>query len=223
MEIWSEIATPKWMANIGIPLIATLLGLAFGYFFLRHQIKSDLRLRHADRREQASLALGLSIAKVLEHFKLPPTDSFWAHDAWPDRDTLIRDRDNALLVLTKTELSEVSKLIHDLDNGWMACLVGAHHLEETPDKAMHKHAMIRALKPYLESFKEQSELLRGWDGRGMVPVKELVPAELHCPADRDHAWHLVRKESYEDVFKGRAGILLVKSLGQPLWGDKTQT
>lgn len=215
-EVWSTIATPQWMANTGLPLFATLLGVAFGFFFLRYQLKNDLVLRNADRLEDASLTLGTSITKALEHFELPAKDPFWANGAWPDREVLKRAREDALLLLAPAELTELDKLIQDITSCWAACLIGARRVNETPDKAIHRHAMKRVLQPYIECLKDQSELLRAWDGRKSVPEKGLIPTELHMPVENDRDWMDERRESYEDVFNGRAGILLVKSLGEPL-------
>lgn len=221
-KLWSSLATPEWMANTGVPLLATLLGLVVGYTFLRRQLNSDHVLRKADRWQNASLTLGTTIAQALEHFELPAADPFWAQLRWPDHDNLKRARADALLALAPAELPELGKLIHDIEAVWMCCFIGARNRTPYPDKALHRHAVKRTLRPYLEALKEQSVLLRKWEGLGPVPEEELDPAVPHKPVNDYQDWMQGRRKEYEDGFGGgRSGLLLVKPLGQPLWPSQT--
>jgi hypothetical protein len=40
-KLAAAVADPMWMANTGIPLVATVVGLATAYLFLRRQLQSD--------------------------------------------------------------------------------------------------------------------------------------------------------------------------------------
>lgn len=217
-KLWSSIITPEWMANTGLPLLVTLLGLVVGYIFLRRQLKNDHVLRTADRWQNATLTLGTTIAHVLERFELPATDSFWANYAWPDREKLMRARADALLLLAPAELTELSKLIHDVESAWSACLISAGRRNPPPDKALHRNAVKRTLQPYLEALKKQSEMLRSWEGLGPVPGEELDPAVSHIPVVDYKDWMRARRNEYEGV--GRNGVSLEKPLGQPLWSSQ---
>lgn len=208
------------MANTGVPLLATLLGLLAAYIFLRRQLKSDHVLRTADRWQDASLTLGTTIARALEHFELPATDPFWAEPSWPDREKLMRARADALLLLAPAELAELNKLIHDVEAAWMCCLIGARRRDPHPDKAKHRHAVERTLLPYLQALKKQSVMLRSWEGLGPVPEEELNPAVTHKPVADYQDWMRARRKEYEDVLDGRNGLSLVKPLGQPLWSSQ---
>jgi hypothetical protein len=217
-KLWSSIIAPEWMANTGVPLLVTLLGLFVGYMFLRRQLKSDHVLRTADRWQNASLTLGTTIAQALERFELPASDPFWAESSWPDKGNLMRARADALLSLAPAELPELGKLIRDVDSVWMCCLSRARRLDSPPDKAIHRHAVRQTLRPYLEALKTQSVLLRKWEGLGPVPEEELDPAVPHIPVEDYGDWIRARKEEYQDAL---GGLNLVKPIGQPLWSSQT--
>ena len=216
-KILSVLESPEWLANTGLPLLVTLIGLGAAYTFLRRQLKSDLNLRTADRLQQAASALGFALYTAVEHFELPASDPFWKHNRWPDHEEVEKAVLEARLSLAGKELPELARLVADVDAVWMACMFGAIRAEPPPDTAFHRHAVQVSLRPFLKPLSEYSTALRMWDGLGGIPDARTPPGLLHAPTSDLNDWAKARRTEYEDRLNGRDGISLVKSSGQRLW------
>ena len=169
----SVLKSPEWLANTGLPLLVTLVGLVAAAIFLRTQLKSDRNLRTADRRQQAGLVLGFALSTAVERFELPASDSFWTHNRWPDHEELEKAILEMRLALAGKELPELARLVEDVDKVWMACMFGAIRAEPHPDTAYHRHAVQVSLRPFLSPLSEYSIDLRIWNGLGKYPTLEL--------------------------------------------------
>jgi hypothetical protein len=209
------LVTPEWVANTGLPLLVTLLGLLAAYTFLRRQLRSDRALRRADRRQEAALKLGAEIAEALARFQSDARDPFWQQMNWVDGRPLTQARAEALLSLDDTSLPELTSLIHDMECAWTACVVAARRQNPTPDLALHRHAVQGVTMPYREAMLSQSISMRMWDGIGTVPESVSPSSPVHAPDEDPREWMQSRKSEYEGTFSGK--ILLVKPIGTRLW------
>lgn len=214
LELWHRLQSPQWMADSGLPLLATLLGFVAAYLFLKRQLKSDRALRRADRRQNAALALGTSIAEVLHRFDLGPTEPFWQMSSWEDGRVLSREKFNALLSLDDTVLSELTYLINDLECAWLACTVASRRQNPRPDLALHKGDVMRVTEPYREALLAESVALRMWDGTGKF-AEGALGNEFHAPLQDTRIWMAERKREYET---SSTGLRLIKPIGRRL-GD----
>ena len=62
--LWHVLAKPDWLANTGVPILATFIGLYVAYGFLKRQLASDERLRRGDQRREIAARLGRELVAV---------------------------------------------------------------------------------------------------------------------------------------------------------------
>lgn len=210
-ELWQDLVQPQWLADTGIPLLATLGGLYLAYRFLKRQLQSDRDLRAADRRSEAARRLGIAIGERAREAMCLPYESPDYLEALPHLD-LWDELGEAALYLPgeKDFLDKVGNLVRDMVWAWQA---GYHaHLKlatTPPERWWHGEAMYLTFEPYVMALEAAGETLRAWNGQGHLPALDdsgidhvpLPPGRLR---NAYKAWMKARQKVYLERMDRRA-------------------
>ncbi|GAA2168435.1 hypothetical protein GCM10009826_47610 [Humibacillus xanthopallidus] len=223
-EVWSAMASAAWVANTGVPLLATVAGLAVAVILVRRQLGSDRQLRLADRRQEAAARLGVSLSQALLKLRqTPKEDKWWENPSWPDEQNIRLEVGEASILLSDSRLAEVASLVDDLSAAWQVSLVTAHRMTPHPDIASHKAGVLRAVEPYSSALEHMSISLRVWDGMDSMP-QSLSDVE-HVATTYDKGFTTDATKSWrgerEAAYLGRGvGLMLTKPDKRRLWDDE---
>lgn len=198
-NLFSIVFSAVWVANVGIPLVATLSAIGAAYFFLRKQISHDTKIVEDERRQAkgrtyasslkgAVSSLG-SIARQIAQGGLTDAEiSSWRTSlnlvtgdlgrAWIRlRDGLERDAE------LFSDVSAYTRSMTPRLNVWMS---EAHAAEN-----VHLPIVARAracaylLEVYAEFFDRTADQLEDWGGNLPLPSSSArlpaMPPEMHLP------------------------------------------
>lgn len=145
-DVWALVVSAEWMANTGLPLLSTVLGLVIAYWFVRKQLRSDRALRHADHKREAATRLGSALIQTSRRLKATGTDSpWWQAPSWSDSAHISEAIGEARGILPNELLDSLHGVASAIEDMWLACYVSAK--AHKPDARFHAIAMQRVLAP----------------------------------------------------------------------------
>lgn len=181
-NFWSEISSAEWVANVGVPVSATLTALAFAFFALRSQLKQDRALASEDRRRTAAGKLAELIRVASEEMDLFFTPAAVEmninHETtrWVGGHHFIRFELERAITATRSvvgssaALEEISNFLPAMGSRWTAaglcgqiCFAEGHPLDRV------LVAMHRAIGTDSVIFSEIAWTLDSWNGAGEIP------------------------------------------------------
>lgn len=204
----------EWLANVGIPLAATIAGLAVAYALVRHQIRHDRTLRDADRKASAVNEFGRDILRLFEHFEARRlSDPFWTEESWPGSIPMYEAHARVGVALSNADaFEELERAGRDLSRAWRACQVRRRRLEKNgivPSRpSTYGVAMDSALSSIWQPMIDAGKKLVVWDGLSALPTLTPWPY-VHAPLGRrvaegeDEAWAKQYATEYERVVRER--------------------
>jgi hypothetical protein len=217
-SLWSELATARWLADVGLPLLAALIAIALSGYFVRYQINYSRELARAEKRATAAGALGYALIAQVDVLNTTRGDSkFWAKTPWPDFGAVVRAQRQASLVLGGGPALEDVVLVTRTPlwawrtwQGEWDDLHGQHNV----DLVDFGLAMDSLITPWKSLILRYAESLIQWDGLGELPRVTLA-AKYHVPLPeathkeelqtwRTQQRHLIRREA-----------LKMRALGDP--------
>jgi hypothetical protein len=167
-------ADPAWTADVGAPLLVTLLGLGLALWLVRRQLRHDRELRAADRRAQALDPLARELGKAgfrLEDLSLRRTADYWSKPIWPDWGPLVGLCDDVSARLgDEPALKAVEDIISSTMRAWLLCQTARDAAVDPSDEAAHMYGTAVAMEPYAGRLTEAGRLLRRWDGTPPEPA-----------------------------------------------------
>jgi hypothetical protein len=183
-----RLGEPAWAADVGLPLVVTLLGLGLAYIFLTHQIRHDVQLRRADRITPIVAELGLATLEAVQHMDDEDSDAdYWLSTSWPEWSQIHDALNRAQTKMRETSaFRELLAVARDISWAWSACAQRRKHLEQTgfvPDRVSSSYAIDATLIELRRAAVDFAEALIQWEGFGEVPV--VWPQHLlHVPLPR---------------------------------------
>lgn len=175
--IWHEMWTARWAADVGLPLLATVVAIVLAALGIRRQLGHDKELWHAQRRAEVARDLGSTLIYVQEIY----LNGNFEDGVWQDRHWRyfgpINDKANLARILIGPDpaLREIERGIEDLDKIWFACQSRKEALIEKGCQvnAMQTGALIfRVAHRQFRALVSIGETLMQWDGMGRIPKVE---------------------------------------------------
>lgn len=218
-EYWSallcEVQTVSWMASTGLPLFLTIIGLYLAVRLVKRQLKSDRKLRSADRRQEASNRLGIATLEETTRFRHAQLrDDWWTSNTWESQPILTAQVSDAGASLPAEIIDHFQTLVQDIGDAWVSCQVAVRRSGLNPDRANHVDSVRYVLNPYVDALDASAETLRRWNGEDPPPTLESNID--HSRRDRSQ-WSRARQEEYEQRLAGKRGLRLHKPIGEQLW------
>ena len=205
-SVWDEIANPKWIANVGLPLIVTLAAILIAYLILKAQQKHDLEIMRAERRIAAAQAYGLVIVEVIKDIDSRDYDSdWWCHARWPGYETIRNARGTAHLHLPQNQvIDEIFNGARDMMWAWHACQLRRKELI-VDGRQLNPSRVGASLYAALEKISMSMKLAAGqlilWDGVNPLPRLSLetphIPLRSRKKPEKKKAW----MGFYADLFE----------------------
>jgi hypothetical protein len=195
-SLWNEVATAHWVAEVGLPLLATLIALGLSVLFLRRQLRHDRELATAERRVAAASALGQALVAEVDRFESEKGDSpFWRQKEWPDFGAVLQARGSAALVLgDEPALEDVVSVARTPLWIWRTCQSewGSLHAGGL-SLTMFSLALDSVLYEWKETMHRYGAALIRWDGLGQAPRlavgdKEHVPLSVMDHRAAHESW-----------------------------------
>jgi hypothetical protein len=223
-ELLTKLRSAEWMADTGIPLFATLLGLAITGLFVYWQLGSDRKLRRADHKRGAARGLGFALKRSGEKLsKLGRNDSPWGSPVWSDGAAIDDAVAEAAIVLPESDLAAIPHLVEAISDAWLACRNEGH--KQDPDLAFHAEAVRRMLEPYAAWMLTTGKSLMAWDGFEAVPIRSSTDDVVSSALEGiEHEQRQQRFATTRSIYKmkldrvsGKSGVVaLTKRAGTTL-------
>ncbi|MCG7631125.1 hypothetical protein MHN80_02250 [Gordonia McavH-238-E] len=181
-SFWTEVSTADWVANVGVPVSATLTALAFAFFALRSQLNQERALAAEDRKRSAATKLAERIRAATEEMDLFFTPAAVETDInhetirWVGGHHFIRFELQRAIAATRnvvgnsTALEQISDFLPAMSSRWTAAgLCGQMCLAEgyTIDRVLV--AMHTAIGTDKVILSEIAWTLDTWNGAGEIP------------------------------------------------------
>lgn len=184
-RVGCEMQHPAWASDVGLPMIATILGLAIAVVLVRSQISSDRRLRHADRVSPEVATFGWEVITAVDRpNETAGSDSYWDEPSWDGHVAIRRAREKLAVTLAQPNVfEEVVRRSEDISAAWNACFQRRRQLAargitlSTVDVGLGIDAACSAL---WHDLREAGNELTRWDGLTEFPTIGLG-RHLHVP------------------------------------------
>ncbi|WP_431236069.1 hypothetical protein ACQ856_30285 (plasmid) [Mycolicibacterium psychrotolerans] len=191
-KVWNLLTRPEWMVDTGIPLLATLAGLAIALLVVRRQLIHDRELRIFDQRREAAVKYGRDLIEARDAFyNRDVKDSFWRSPSWEYSQLLRSGFYRGLkLHLSEAQTEDFFLVLSSIDAVWYVCHNQA--AARNPDLVCHQSALLRCLSDYVAGLDKAGQTLMAWDGRSQLPA--LISL---CPTER---FHRLNPQKSDDIF-----------------------
>lgn len=161
--LWHVLAKPDWLANTGVPILATFIGLYVAYGFLKRQLASDERLRRGDQRREIAARLGRELVAVASEMNgWMWWDEIWQRACWPRYDALKALTKEARLLLPEEAIGDFRNILSSINYVFVRCANEGR--ARGADLNFHVLAVKRILVPYSNTLTWAGNDLIAWDG-----------------------------------------------------------
>jgi hypothetical protein len=204
-SLFAEVATAKWLADVGIPLFATLAALGLAYYGLRRQMKHDRELAAAERRSHAASAFAAAIRELTGELRdRGDSDPYWQTSDWAGSTSLFRAIGSATVVLgDEVAIAGAESCCCEIMSIWGYCADTHRKLQLNgydPDIDMSDHVQVlrEAISPAVAHLESLVPLWARWDGFGAMPARHFDRAHGEI-AGIAASWHrsIAIREDYE--------------------------
>lgn len=180
-QLGCRLTSADWAADVGLPLAATLIGLAVALILVRRQLRSDIALRRAERRTRATDPLAdelIAAGRNLSIFTIGAEDPFWSSPKWRDGHVVIGAYNSARdLMRPDGDLSDVLQAALRAHRAWE---LSRNFANETDlPAASVRICQVKLLGDYARELGDMGTALRRWDG--------LLPVPFSTGEERDRA------------------------------------
>jgi hypothetical protein len=169
-----ELEQPAWLSDVGIPMVATLIGLALAVLLVRSQIANDRRLRHADRLSPSVAEFGRVVLDAVDKaWNTKGDDPYWDAAEWDGHLKIYRAQGRLAVTFAQPDVcNEVVRGSRDVAAAWTACVLRRRELEERGVKLSTVAAGLgidAACTPLWNDLRNAAEVLTRWDGLERLP------------------------------------------------------
>jgi hypothetical protein len=157
VSFWSEVTTARWVADVGVPLAATLMALGLTYMLVRRQLSHDRDLQRSLRGLAAVTALARALAVESERFYVnaelqlvhASSNSRLDWIAWPSEGLRSLIVDASIVIGRRPLLSQLLGVVDAAEAAWGTCSTTADRLlAEGVNKDAVNHAFLASMYPW---------------------------------------------------------------------------
>jgi hypothetical protein len=185
VSFWQRVMTTAWLADVGVPMIATLVAIAIAVWAMKRQIRHDRTLADeqtwnnrvlavAQHRAAVAHDLGRKISRALvRSYDAEP--QWWTMHEWPGGGTIRTAAMEAEGVFSDgldDEFWFVYQVVGGISRTWDACKSVKH--DYTGEPSALTDALDSVLNPRIVELEQIVRCLSQWDGMGPVPLPQTL-------------------------------------------------
>jgi len=186
-KFWQEVSNAEWMADVGVPLAATLLAVLAGFLSLRRQLTHDRELALAQRRSEVAHRLGSEVLRAVGLMDGRIPNKYQTAPDWEGFRIVRLAVNEASIVLPRhPALEHVWLGAVDLVRAWRSCNESREALALNGILLEEREvagALMETIYPLTKALRNAGEELIRWTGHLPLPGGEVWPLP-HVPKGR---------------------------------------
>lgn len=199
-ELWREISTAKWVAEVGIPLTVAVLAVFGAFAALGRQLRHDRETLQAQRRSEIARTFANDVSQAIDGIWYMPRQHLGWRREWTGS-RILRSRDTFSAQLPEAiQYRAIYQGTQDLWLAWGACLGRLGELEKSGRRYSNEtvaDAQIHAHIHLLSEFRRAGRVLQEWDG--FLPAPKLDWNRNHYPWSLPYA----RRDEWSSFYAKR--------------------
>lgn len=202
-QVVCRMGQASWLADVGLPVIATILGLVVALLLLRQQLSHDVELRRAERREAVVWRFAdecIDLASRMMDRQLPL--DYWLAERWPEWHRLHYAAKQVEWHLGEgPAFEEIAEGGTDITHAWGACRDRREELVtqgEAIDARAHMEALWAVTQGLAGEVLVAGRELLSYDGTKPLPTFRPWRGK-HLPDDESEraTWRKQHADRYE--------------------------
>jgi hypothetical protein len=207
-SLWDQLTNAQWVANTGIPTLATVGAIVASFLLLRFQIQAERKRRLATDRAMHGRAFGHAVLEAIaEHDSAPGGDAYWTTEDWSGWHQVYSASQKAEVFFGEQAwIEDAISVARTVDWVWKACQAAQSDSEiSSVSKANRELALDSVVYPWLNILRKHGTAIVRWDGESPIPSVDTghltyVPLPRHKRRAENTAW----MSSYRSKFVKKA-------------------